>query len=59
MYILCRNREDCATASERKCAAASEYIFFMLKIVSLLLEAFQYFFKESAAASEKILNDCF
>ena len=48
----------CATASERKCAAD---IFYVEANVWLLLETFQCFFKERAAASEKILgkNDCF
>ena len=47
-----------ATASERKCVAG---IFYVEANVWLLLETFQCFFKERAAASEKILrkNDCF
>ena len=39
-YILCRNREDCATASERKCAAD---IFYVEANVWLLLKTFQCF----------------
>ena len=41
MYILCRDREDCATTSEhiKDCVAASENI--------------SVFFNERAAASEK------
>ena len=47
MYILCRNRE-------RKCAAASEYIYLLLfKEFVAASENILCFFKERAAASEK------
>ena len=41
---------------KRKCAAASEYIFFMLKNA---FKNISMFFNEHVAASEKIFNDCF
>ena len=41
---------------KRKCAAASEYIFFMLKNA---FKNISIFFNEHVAASEKIFNDCF
>ena len=64
-YILCRNREKIrATASKgkmcrnRKCAAD---IFFYLEDCMTASRNISMFFKERAAASEKILrkNDCF
>ena len=55
-YILCRNREKiCATASERKCAAD---IFYVEDCVAASGNI-SMFFKERAAASEKILSACF
>ena len=52
MYILCRNREDCATASERKCAADIFYVEDCMAASGNI----SIFFKERATASEKILR---
>ena len=53
--ILCSNRENiCATAFERKCAAASEHIFCLNKRVAASGNI-SCFFKYRAAASEKII----
>ena len=63
-YILCRNHEKiCAATSKRKmcrnrkCAA----IFFYIEDCMIASRNISMFFKERAAASEKILrkNDCF
>ena len=63
---MCRNREDCAnasehifyvencvTASEKLCAAASEYIFLCWSKCVVASEIISMFFNERATASER------
>ena len=49
MYVLCRNREDCATVSEYT-------FFFYAEDCVAASEDSSMFFNERAAASEKILT---
>ena len=52
--FLCRHREDCATASERKCAAASEYIIFVQKTVKENVQLIFFYIEDCMIASEDI-----